>query len=90
MGVVEEDSTATHNANLWVHSPNESIVQTATGERTDADLMATFLPSENLESDDRISYNGYDYEVQTVLHHPSAAQKVVSTATLVRKHVSED
>lgn len=90
MGVVEETATSTHSADLWVHSPSESLVQTDYGERTDATLMATFLPTEDVQSDDRITYDGHSYEVDTVLDHPSDANAVVSVATLVRRHVSED
>lgn len=84
MGVVEEGSTSDTDVDLYVHTPSESIVQTDFGERTEASLLATMVPATDLESDDRLTYNGDEYEVQDVVEYPSAAHSVVKVASLVR------
>lgn len=65
------ENTATHDEDMWVFDPAKSVQEVAGGERIQGDLGALALDGVDIQKDDRITYGGHEYEVDTVTGMPS-------------------
>lgn len=73
-GSLDQKNTteATHSEDIWLFEPRESVAQEITGERLTGGLggLAIADGSVDVQSDDRITHGGVDYEVDTIVGHP--------------------
>jgi hypothetical protein len=70
------ETTNEHVESIYLHDPGERITNEAAGERTVGDLrgLATADGSVDIEHNDRITYGGVEYEVDTVVGYPVDGQ----------------
>jgi len=77
-GTLDEVTTTTtdHTEDLWVYEPRERIAEELTGERVQGSLAAIAVAdgTVDLEVNDRLTYGGIEYEVDTVVGHPEDDQ----------------
>lgn len=69
-----EETLAEHTESMWLFEPTESVSQEMTGEQINGGLGALVVAdTPNIKKDDRITYGGVEYEVDTVVGHPQDA-----------------
>lgn len=68
-----KEQTNDHTEQMWLVSPDESISQDPAGERISGDLRALTLDGADVQKDDRLTYGGVEYEVDTIVGRPDDA-----------------
>ncbi len=68
------ETLSEHTESLWPVSPSERIEITDTGDRLQGDLRALALDGIDVQTNDRITYGGVEYEVNSVIGQPEDAQ----------------
>lgn len=68
-----EETTDEHTESVWLFQPEESVSDEITGERINGSLGGLVVADigPDIQKDDRITYGGVEYEVDTVVGHPS-------------------
>lgn len=64
------ETTAEHTEQIWFVSPRKSVTNVDTGERVNGDLRGLAPDPLDIQKDDRITYGGVEYEVDTVIGRP--------------------
>ena len=79
------ETTTEHTENVWLFQPEERVSDEITGERINGSLGGLVVADDTVEisKDDRITYGGVEYEVDTVVGYPNdaAADGTPSEAT---------
>lgn len=66
-----EETLTEHTESMWLFQPTESVSQELTGEQINGGLGALVVSgTPDIAKDDRITYGGVEYEVDTVVGHP--------------------
>lgn len=81
-------TSATHNEDIWLFAPSENPIDTEFGDRLTANLMGLALPSANIQENDEITYEGFDYvvlEATEAKEEDPAVTDVVTMIALTRK-----
>jgi len=77
-GSLDETTTTTtdHTEDIWLFEPRESVAEELTGERLNGGLGGLTVAdgTVDIELDDRITYGGVEYEVDTIVGHPDDTQ----------------
>jgi len=73
-----DDTTETleeHTESVWLFEPQESVSDEITGERINGSLGGLVVAADtvDVQTNDRITYGGVEYEVDTVVGHPNDA-----------------
>lgn len=65
-----------HTEQMRLFEPRESIAEEVTGERVNGGLGALVVAEStvDVQKDDRITYGGVEYEVDTIIGHPQDGQ----------------
>lgn len=67
------ETTSTFTEDLWLGDVSESLSSVVSGDRSVGTLTALGLDGIDIEVDDRLSYGGVEYEVDTVVGRPADA-----------------
>lgn len=61
-----------HTESVWLFEPREQVATEMTGERIDGSLGGLVVAGRavDIQTNDRITYGGVEYEVDTVVGHP--------------------
>lgn len=67
-----EETTAEHTENVWLHVPEERVREVSSGEREVGDIAALAVAdgTVDIQKDDRVTYGGVEYEVDSVIGLP--------------------
>jgi len=75
VGVLDEVTTTEteHTEQIWLFEPRESIAEELSGERIEGGLGGLIVSdgTVDVEHGDRVRYGGVEYEVDTIVGHPT-------------------
>jgi hypothetical protein len=73
-GTLDETTTSTseYSVDVWLFEPRENIAEELAGERINGSLGGLVVADDtiDIDRDDRITYGGVEYEVDTIVGHP--------------------
>jgi len=73
-GSLDEQTTSetAHEESLWLFEPTERVSEELAGERIEGSLGALAVAdgTVDMQVDDRVTYGGAEYEIDTVVGHP--------------------
>ena len=65
-GESDASTTTIEDVSLYLYDPGESALDTEFGDRLSGDLNGLALPNVDVNKDDRLTYDGTEYEVADV------------------------
>lgn len=73
-GSLDDSTTSTteFTVDMWLHEPRESVAEELTGDRLEGGLGGLVVAdgTVDLEHDDRVTYGGVEYSIDTIVGHP--------------------
>lgn len=89
-GESTETETTVASVSMWLHEPNEIEQDTEYGDRLGGDLQGLAHPSADIQTDDRLTHGGDEYEVSRIMHLPDNERKVLKQFSLERRTNEDD
>jgi hypothetical protein len=79
------ETLSDHTEDMWLFEPREQVANEVVGERITGSLGALVVADStvDVQKDDRVTHGGVEYEVDTVIGHPTdeAADGTASDGT---------
>jgi len=82
------ETTSEYTENVWLFQPEESVSDEITGERINGSLGGLVIEADtvDIQSNDRITYGGVEYEVDTVVGYPQRDDATFLVVDFVRRN----
>lgn len=84
LGETVDDSSTTHEVNMWLHQPGEANVETERGERLAGDLQGIAEGDPDLEVNDEVTHRGQEYSVDDMIGLPNDQDPEFTKFSLVK------